>query len=152
MRRFTQLSCIVIALCAVAPAQAADVLLKQPQHVVLPRGHAGKRIAPIVVYDYQPGIAVRAYWHAPWRNRHYFPSTGALPEIGRVEDLTAPRERHQPAESFKREWSTSRVFIEDEPDADAEAPPGEAFPLLQNRRRPPQLDIPPPPPPGPVKP
>ena len=70
----------------------------------------GKRAAPLVIYDYQPGVIVRAYWLKPWRNRHYFPTTGTVPEVGRLEDLSAERETPEPAESFFREWSASSLI------------------------------------------
>ncbi len=67
----------------------------------------GNRAGLRVVYDFQPGVNVRAYWLAPWRNRHYFPATGEKPEIGRDEDLTAPRGETERPETFERHWSTS---------------------------------------------
>lgn len=70
----------------------------------------GERAGQIVIYDYYPGVRVRAYWRAPWRNRHYFPTTGIIPESGRHENLNAPRLRYEPARSYYREWSTSSVF------------------------------------------
>jgi hypothetical protein len=70
-----------------------------------------RRSHPIVVYDYEPGVHVRAYWTAPWRNRRYFPTTGEKPELGRDEDLTAPRDISEPAQNFYRSWSTSSAFI-----------------------------------------
>ncbi len=79
----------------------------------------GQRTAPLVIYDYQPGVVVRAYWHAPWRNRHYYPTTGERPEIGRDEDLSAPSEPTQPGATYKRYWSTS--FLPERPLAGAPA-------------------------------
>lgn len=58
----------------------------------------------IVVWDAQPGIVARAYWLAPWRNRHYFPSNGEMPEVGRDEDLSQ-RSTPNHAESYRRSWS-----------------------------------------------
>jgi hypothetical protein len=69
-------------------------------------GSLGARVAPIVVYDYQPGVRVRAYWLAPWRHRHYYPTTGGKSEVEPVEDPSADA-RGAPAETFHREWSTS---------------------------------------------
>jgi len=70
----------------------------------------GTRAAPLVIYDYQPGVVVRAYWLKPWRNRHYFPTTGTVTEVGRLEDMSVAREKPEPAESFFREWSTSSLI------------------------------------------
>ncbi len=67
----------------------------------------GERAGLRVVYDFQPGVSMRAYWIAPWRNRHYFPATGEKPEIGRNEDLTAPSGETERPETFERHWSTS---------------------------------------------
>jgi hypothetical protein len=88
------------------------------------------RTAPLVIYDYQPGVVVRAYWLAPWRQRHYYPKTGEKPEIGREEDLsTGAGSAPEPAESFQRSWSTSSAFL-------PEAPRGrvlpESEPLVEN--------------------
>lgn len=95
---------IVAAICAfAAPASAADFGSG---------GFAtfGQRAGQIVIYDDQPGVVVRAYWAPPWRNRHYFPVTGTVPDSGRHEDLAAPRRHYPPAQSFYREWWTSSVF------------------------------------------
>lgn len=74
------------------------------------------RIAPLVIYDYQPGVVVRAYWRAPWRQRHYFPRTGEKPEVGRDEDLSTDAGGvPEPAESFQRSWSTSSAFLPEAP-------------------------------------
>ena len=87
----------------------------------LPRPYAtrhaafGVRTGAIVVYDYEPGVSVRAYWIAPWRNRRYFPTTGEMPEIGRDEDLADRGDMPQPAEAFERSWSTSRAFAPERP-------------------------------------
>jgi hypothetical protein len=70
----------------------------------------GQRIGPIVIYDSQPGVVVRAYWQSPWRNRHYFPRTGKKPKVGRAENLSAPRPHYEMAESYYRAWSTNALF------------------------------------------
>ncbi|MGC1467036.1 MAG: hypothetical protein WA792_15040 [Pseudolabrys sp.] len=71
----------------------------------------GRRALPIVVYDYEPGVVVRAYWSAPWRNRHYFPTRRKVDITARDEDVsTGSAEPIKPAESFHREWSTSSSF------------------------------------------
>jgi hypothetical protein len=61
-------------------------------------------------YDDQPGVGVRAYWRAPWRHHHYFPATGAPPDIGRDEDLSAVGEPPKPAKTFRRTWSNASVI------------------------------------------
>ncbi|MDI3468103.1 MAG: hypothetical protein OJF62_000166 [Pseudolabrys sp.] len=62
------------------------------------------RAAPLVVFDFQPGITQREYWLTPWDGRHYFPSGGKLPVLGRKEVL-----RPKPASTnldYHRSWST----------------------------------------------
>ena len=57
---------------------------------------------PFVVYDYEPGIVIRTYWLPPWAGRHYHPSGGKLPVLGRREQIT-------PASvSGKRSWRRER--------------------------------------------
>ena len=73
--------------------------------------HWGQRTAPLVIYDFQPGVVVRAYWRAPWRHRHYYPTTGDKPEVGRDEYLSAASQAPEPPESFQRNWSTSSAFL-----------------------------------------
>jgi hypothetical protein len=95
-----------------AAAAAADLPLYPPGHFVA----VGPPILPLVIYDYEPGIVVRAWWLPPWRHRHYFPATGRLPRIGRREDLSAV-DSPEPAESFERTWSTSAAFVHERPRA-----------------------------------
>jgi hypothetical protein len=65
----------------------------------------GVRIEPIVIYDDQPGVIGRAYWYAPWANRHYFPKTGKRPRVGRLEHVTA--RSPSKAEDFFQMWTVS---------------------------------------------
>ena len=63
--------------------------------------------APFVSYDFEPGIVVREYWLEPWDGRHYFPSGGKLPVLGRREEVkpaSATTKRN-----FYRQWSTFPV-------------------------------------------
>lgn len=69
-------------------------------------GYGGVTAGQIVVWDSQPGIVTRAYWLAPWRNRHYFPSNGEMPEVGRDEDLSK-RSTPNHAQGYRRSWSAS---------------------------------------------
>ena len=103
MRALKIIAVLYFAIAGIAAARAAD----------LPDGHAprnvfthnvpfGHRAGPIIVYDFQPGVVVRAYWLPPWRHRHYFPfgndkdDANATPDSGSSE----------PAETFERSWST----------------------------------------------
>lgn len=91
-----------VLLALTSAAQAADL---PPDSLGLHYSAIGRRVAPLVVYDYEPGVVVRAYWIAPWRNRHYFPSTGEVPASGRDEDLSANAAPPEPAETYAREWT-----------------------------------------------
>ena len=99
---------LLAGLLGITAAQAADL-------PPVPEGGAyvslGHRVAPLVVYDYEPGVVVRAYWRAPWGGRHYFPASGEAPVIGRDEDLSPSRVPPEPAESYSRLWSTSSGFL-----------------------------------------
>jgi hypothetical protein len=99
------LAAIVVSVGAVA-AFAADLPVDSSTRYSSYSSAIGQRTGQLVIYDYQPGVIVRAYWQSPWRNRHYFPRTGERPEIGRDEDLSAPSARSRPAETFMRYWST----------------------------------------------
>jgi hypothetical protein len=59
----------------------------------------------LLVYDNQPGVFVRAYWRAPWRDHHYFPATGIAPRMGSYENLSAISRPPKPATTFRRSWS-----------------------------------------------
>jgi hypothetical protein len=47
---------------------------------------------PLVVYDFEPGVVIRAYWLPPWGHRHYFPATGRAPIYGRRERVPLPEQ------------------------------------------------------------
>lgn len=96
---------LIVSSVGVTAARAADVSLDGARSYA-----SGVRAGPIVIYDYQPGVVVRAYWQSPWRDRHYYPRTGKRPKIGRAENLSAPRPHYQMAESYYRAWSTNALF------------------------------------------
>jgi hypothetical protein len=110
------IAAMLIALCGagVTMARAADLPVggSAPYYS---EGGFGQRSASLMVYDYQPGIVVRAYWSAPWRHHHYFPATGHRPKFGRVEDMSAPSEPSEPAATFKRSWSNASAFLAERP-------------------------------------
>ncbi|AXK79512.1 hypothetical protein DW352_02645 [Pseudolabrys taiwanensis] len=87
---------------AAAAASAADLSVGAEGY----GGYGGVTAGQIVVWDAQPGIVTRAYWLPPWRNRHYFPSNGEMPEVGRDEDLSK-RSVPNRAQSFGRSWSAT---------------------------------------------
>lgn len=97
MVRVVSASLIVAASLLSAPSHAADFLGGGwgAGHV-----HAG----PFVVYDYDLGIVVRQYWLPPWAGRHYFPSGGKMPVVGRREQI--PPTPVSGERNFRREWSS----------------------------------------------
>lgn len=102
---------LIVASVCIPAARAADVPFDAVQ---TPRSYViGERAGPIVIYDYQPGVVVRAYWQSPWRNRHYYPRTGKRPKVGRAENLSGARVHYPPAQTFRRSWST--LSLEPEP-------------------------------------
>jgi len=88
-------------------ANAADLPTEQGEGYSVRSLGIGERSGVQVVYDFEPGVNVRPYWLAPWRNRHYYPHTDEAPGIGRYEDLSAPTGHLKPAQTFRRYWSTS---------------------------------------------
>ena len=96
MRLFTSVV-LTAAVLTAAPAGAADV--------AVPAWVAGVGAGPLVIYDYEPGVVVRAYWVNPWRNRRYFPSNGTAPKFGRRENQSQ-RLPVDHAKDFYREWSS----------------------------------------------
>ena len=76
MRVLFAVALIVLGIAGVTAASAADLSIDRSANYSSRSYAIGQRIAPLVVYDYQPGVLVRAYWLAPWRHRHYFPHTG----------------------------------------------------------------------------
>ena len=96
MVRVAYASLIVAASLMSAPSHAADLSGGWGVGHV----HAG----PFVVYDYDPGIVVRQYWLPPWVGRHYFPSGGKMPAVGRREQI--PSTPVSDKRNFRREWSS----------------------------------------------
>lgn len=93
---------IAVAALTCAPARAADLEAGSGAG-----GPAVVSAGPFVVYDFEPGIVARAYWVEPWAGRHYYPSGGKLPVVGRREVVTpAPVSERR---SFRREWSSFPV-------------------------------------------
>jgi len=91
--------CAALGIASGGTAAAADLG---------PNGPRGAIFAPagqIVEWDFEPGVVVRAYWLPPYAGRHYFPSSGTTPQLGRKENLESSVEP-KPAKSFYREWST----------------------------------------------
>ncbi len=106
---------VALGIAGISAAGAADLPIDRPVNYFTLPGGVGYRAEPLMVVDYQPDVIISAYWLAPWRNRHYYPRTGTMPEIGRDEDLSAVSSPPQSAESFHRYWSSSSAFLPEEP-------------------------------------
>jgi hypothetical protein len=74
----------------------------------------GQPSAMLWIYDDQPGVVVRAYWRAPWRNHHYFPVSRIPPRLGRYENLSAVSRPPKPAKTFSRSWSNDGAFAHEQ--------------------------------------
>jgi hypothetical protein len=74
----------------------------------VPRGAIFAPAGQIIEWDFEPGVVVRAYWLPPYAGRHYFPTSGTAPQVGRKENLESSV-KPEPAKSFHREWSSSPV-------------------------------------------
>jgi hypothetical protein len=90
----------------------------------------GRHAAPVWIFDDQPGVVVRAYWLAPWQDRHYYPVTGKRPRVGRLEKISATRHT-KPAASYTRYWSTSSAILPELPRGRRSAVAGEATPFVE---------------------
>jgi len=66
------------------------------------RAVTGNRAAQSVIYQYEAGVLVRAYWQAPWRHRHYFPTTGERPGLPARPILDPPSKDACPPGSLAR--------------------------------------------------
>jgi len=102
---------IAVTLFGIAAATAADLPAEREHNVFTHHVPYGQRVGPIVIYDFEPGVVVRAYWLSPWRHRHYFPF-GAQQDTDAAPGDDGPP---QPAENFERYWSTSQTFIREQP-------------------------------------
>ncbi|HEX3710741.1 MAG TPA: hypothetical protein VHV56_12755 [Pseudolabrys sp.] len=109
MRVLLALSLIAFGLAGAGTANAHSVRHHANHYAIAYRG------APLLIYQYEPGVSVRSYWRTPWRHRHYYPTTGSKPEIGRDEDLSAAGSPPQQAESFHRSWSASSAIMQEQP-------------------------------------
>ena len=110
MRVLLAIALIVFGFVGFRAARAADIPAHQSG---FPSGGyyaPGERAGMLLVYDDQPGVFVRAYWRAPWRDHHYFPATGMRPKIGRDENLHAHGVALRPAKTFKRDWSNGAAL------------------------------------------
>jgi hypothetical protein len=104
MLRIAFASLMIVAALFSAPARAADL------GNTLEGAWAGPVHAePFVVYDFEPGVEIRAHWLQPWAGRHYFPSSGKMPVVGRREHIPATPVSDK--QNFHREWQTFPVDV-----------------------------------------
>ncbi len=116
MRALVATAILVFGVAGITTVGAADLRAGDGT-----RGHAyhggysviGEPAAPLIVYDYEPGVTMRAYWLPPWRNRHYFPFHG---KIGK-QRATHHGGRPKPAETYWRYWSNDGAFLHAVPPA-----------------------------------
>ncbi len=97
---------VIGVLGGTAAAAAADL----PYELAPREADAGWRAQPLIVYQFEPGVAMRAYWLPPWHHRHYFPATGRVPKLGRRQHGSAVGRRPRPAETYVRYWSNAGAF------------------------------------------
>ncbi len=103
MRVLIAIACLVLGAAAASAADIGPVHAMRSAAVVhyRPVGHPAGQI---VLFDWEPGVALRAYWLPPWRDRHYFP-------FGRyLRHARAHWKRPRPAQDYHRRWAVSSVF------------------------------------------
>lgn len=125
MRALFATAIFVSGIAGLGVANAADLQAGRSVHYAY-TATVAVRAGQYVIWDNEPGVYVRAYWSAPWQNRHYFPFTGKRPKVGRFERLSAVGPATKPAASFYREWSTISLF----PPNGMTPPPDNAQPLV----------------------
>jgi hypothetical protein len=96
-----------LGIAGVGAASASDLPFAQTAADSAGYSAVGRHSGMLWTYDDQPGVVVRAYWCAPWRDQHYFPATGIPPRIGRYENLSAVSRPPKPAKTFRRSWSNA---------------------------------------------
>jgi hypothetical protein len=104
MLRLVLASLMIAAALLSAPARAADLGVTLVSAV---------RAEPFVVYGFEPGIEIRAYWVRPWAGRRYFPSGGRMPAVGRLEEnrpAAVSKDRN-----YRREWQAFPVDTIEQP-------------------------------------
>jgi hypothetical protein len=67
--------------------------------------------APLVIYDDEPGVAIRRWWLPPWRNRHFFPHGGGKLKVSDRRESGQPQRRRVPR--YARYWTNPPVYVFD---------------------------------------
>jgi hypothetical protein len=98
---------IAILIFSVGVASASNLRIggSHRGHYVTHYSVVGEPATPLVIYDYDPGVVVRAYWLPPWRNRHYFPF--GRDRIVKTHAVGRPKS----AQTYWRYWSNDGAFI-----------------------------------------
>lgn len=110
MRAFLAIASLAFVITGVTSASAADGPAARANKGDVIYGAAiGDTAGQIVFWDVQPGVAIRPYWSAPWRYRHYFPVTGKRPKVGRAENWSVHRAVRR-ATPYYRYWSTVSAY------------------------------------------
>jgi hypothetical protein len=97
---------VVGIVAGLAAAPAADLSLGTATHYA----PLGWPAPPLLLYAWEPGVTMRAYWLPPWRDRHYFPHSKRMPRLGRREHLSARGRWLRPAPSYLRSWSNAPAY------------------------------------------
>jgi len=120
---------IAIIALGVTAAGAADLDSAHGGHAhfVAHYDPIGRPAGQLYIYDWEPGVVVRAYWLPPWRHRHYFPHGHDRWDVRYVNSHPV---RPRPAEPFYRFWGTSSGFDVPPRYWPAPAPPLEAHPPI----------------------
>ena len=135
MRALVAIAIAAVGIAGVTAARAADLADGQPgRNYYTHHSALGRRVAPLVIYDYEPGVVVRAYWLAPWRHRHYYPFGAGK----QGHNLTPADNAPEPAQTFERYWSTSHSFQRGLPPADDR--PTDAEPAPREKQSPPVFE------------
>jgi hypothetical protein len=132
MRALVAIAILAFLAAGVSSAGAADRIGGSRRSDYTSYAPVGYPAPPLVIYDYDPGVVVRAYWLPPWRDHHYFPFGRDRWDIRRVK---APAGRPRPAETFRRYWSNSGAFVNDLPPAVLQSFDTAPAPRTQNRSK-----------------
>jgi hypothetical protein len=117
MRFFVAIAILASGIAGATPARTADLRAAIRSHY--PQfSPSGRRAAPLLVYAYEPGVTMRAYWRRPWCNHHYFPFGHDRWDRRRAQAYVRPK----PAQSFHQYWSTSQAFLRESPLFDGRRP------------------------------
>ena len=115
----------------IGAASAADlgVVHGGHAHFVAHYDPIGRPAGQLYIYDWEPGVVVRAYWLPPSRDRHYLPFGHDRWDVHPVRSRPV---RPVPAEPFYRFWGASSAF-DPPPNWPAPASRVEAHPTIHDK-------------------